>query len=67
MDPLSARASHEWEMTSGREGQMVRTHVMSEFTADKDYFYPRATLKAWENGKPVFEKTFEDKIKRDLV
>ena len=66
-DPLSAKAVHEWEKTGGREGQMYRTHVLAEFTADGTYFYPRATLKAWENDKLVFEKTYEDRIKRNLV
>ena len=66
-NPLSARASHEWEQTGGREGQKYRTHVSSEFTADAEYFHPRATLKAWENDKLVFEKTFEEKVRRNLV
>lgn len=66
-NPLSAKAIHEWEKTGGRPGQMYRTHTLSEFTADKDYFYPKATLKCWLNDELVFEKVFEDKIKRDLV
>ncbi len=66
-DPLSAKAIHEWEKTGGREGQMYRTHTLAEFTADKEYFYPTATLKCWENDKLIFEKTFKDKIRRNLV
>ena len=66
-DPLSAKAVHEWEMTGGREGQMYRTHVLAEFTSDKEHFHPRATLKCWENDRLVFEKTFDDKIRRNLV
>ena len=66
-NPLSAKAIHEWEKAGGRPGQMYRTHTLSEFTADKDHFYPKATLKCWLNDELIFEKVFEDKIKRDLV
>lgn len=66
-DPLSAKATHEWENEGGREGQMYRTHITSEFSADAEFFYPRATLRAWENDKLVFEKSFEDRIRRNLV
>ncbi len=66
-DPNSAKSILEWQHTGGRKGQMWRTHVTSEFTSDRDYFYPRATVKCWLEDQLFFEKTYEDKIKRDLV
>lgn len=66
-DPLSAYATMEWEKNGGREGQMWRTHIMAEFKSDMNYFYPKAVLTCFENGKVIFAKTFEDKIERALV
>ncbi len=66
-DPLSARTTAEWEQTGGRDGQMWRTHVEAEMTSDRDHFYVRATLNAYKNGAPFFERKFEDKVERKFV
>jgi uncharacterized protein len=66
-DPTSASAMAEWEETGGREGQMWRTHVVAQMTADKTDFFFTATLKAYENDALVFERDYKDQVPRDLV
>jgi len=66
-DPTSACATAEWEQTGGRSGQMWRTHVEARMTCDPDHFYSTARLRAYLNGALFFERTFEEKVARDLV
>jgi len=66
-DPLSASHKLEYEKTGGRPGQMYRTRTDAEFTSDANFFYPKATLKCWLNDDLIFEKSWNDKIQRDLV
>ena len=66
-EPLSARCLAQWEQTGGREGQLWRTHCDCEMWSDAHHFFSRATLTAFENDALVFERTFEDKVERNLV
>ena len=66
-DPCSARAKAEWEQTGGREGQMWRTHVMTEMWSDQTNFYTQATLKAFRNEELIFDRDYKDQVERGLV
>ena len=66
-DPLSARCTAEWEQTGGRENALWRTHCICEMWCDQTTFYSTAKLTAFENEKQVFERVFEDSVKRELV
>lgn len=66
-DPLSAKVAAEWEHEGGREGQMWRTHTVSEMSADQSHFFLKARIEAYENEEKVFEKDYTDKIPRNLV
>ncbi len=66
-DPTSACVTSEWEQTGGRSGEMWRTRVEAKMHSDKTDFFVCATLKAYENDVLVFERKYDDKIKRNLV
>ncbi|MEX3012046.1 CocE/NonD family hydrolase [Hoeflea sp. TYP-13] len=66
-DPGSAQAEIEWEKRGGREGETWRTHVTATMHSDPQHFYSKATLRAWENDKLIFERTYDDTVVRNLV
>ena len=66
-DPLSARATAEWEQTGGREGTMWRTHVKTEMTCDADRFYTTAKLTTFVEGDLFFEHEYKDSVPRRFV
>ena len=66
-DPNSAKVDSVWEKTGGRTGQMWRTNVTAAMHSNKSHFFISANLKAYENGKLIFTKDYENKIKRNLV
>ncbi|MDD9909417.1 MAG: CocE/NonD family hydrolase [Ahrensia sp.] len=63
-DPLSAKATAEWEQTGGREGTMWRTHVKALMTSDANQFHISARLTAFHNGQRIHERVYEDSIDR---
>ncbi len=66
-DPLSAKCHSVWEQAGGRDGQMWRTHAEASMWCDAEHFFSTATLRAFENEELVFERTFDDKVERDLI
>ena len=64
-DPLSATAEYEWEWEYGRGNWQTKTHSYTKITSDLNYFYLHAVLIAWEGGKQVFKKGWDQKFKRD--
>ncbi|MGB8817118.1 MAG: CocE/NonD family hydrolase [Rhizobiaceae bacterium] len=66
-DPLSARAEIRWEQTSKRASWSTRTETTSEFWSDHNHFHMTGSVKAYEGAALVFERRYQDKIKRDCV
>ena len=66
-DPLSARATAEWEQTGGREGQMWRTYIQAEMTCDATQFHTTARVEAFRENERIYERDFVDCVPRDLV
>ena len=66
-DPLSAKATSEWEQTGGRVGQMWRTHVTADMTSDATHFHINHKLTAYLNGELFFDKDYQETAPRNLV
>ncbi|UOQ92900.1 CocE/NonD family hydrolase [Halobacillus shinanisalinarum] len=66
-DPLSARASCEWELTVGRDDWRTKLKCLSEMSSDENHFYLTNTMTAFENDKEIFKKTWKTDIPRDFV
>jgi len=66
-DFLSLRGEVQSESRFSREDWSVRTNTHTILTADKTHFYIKARLTAYEGADEVFNKTWDTKIKRDLV
>jgi hypothetical protein len=65
--PLSAGVRCERTFELEREGWSVRVHAVSEMTCDETSFHVSDSLEAYEGGEPVFGRTSEIAIPRDLV
>lgn len=50
-----------------RKNWHIKTDTHTILTSDKEYFYINASLDAWENGRRVFSKIWNEKIPRDNV
>ncbi len=66
-DPLSAKAEAAWTFETRRGNWGVNTRSSTTMTSDAENFYLTARLEAFENGEPVFERTWEETIGRDHV
>ena len=66
-DPLSARADLRWQMFTGRDAWQVSGDVCTAMWADEAYFYMTAHVQAFEDGAIVFNKSWNSRIKRNLV
>lgn len=66
-DPLSARAQAAWSFETRRGDWRVTTQSSSTMTCDAQNFHLKAKLIAFENSEPVFERTWEETIRRDHV
>ncbi|MFT8319664.1 MAG: CocE/NonD family hydrolase [Bacillus sp. (in: firmicutes)] len=66
-DPLSAEVRCEWELDVGRGEWQTRLENVSIMTCDKTYFYLENKVIAFEGETEVFNKTWKEKIPRDLV
>ena len=66
-DPLSARAKIRWKQTSRRGTWNVGTTTTSEIWSDHTHFHMTGSATAYEDDVLVFERHFQDKIKRDCV
>lgn len=45
----------------------IETHTCTKLSSDTDHFFINATLDAYENGRRIFCKTWNKKVKRKLV
>ena len=63
-DPLSARGKTHWTEERSRGNWITRTEAFAEMTSDADNFYLTARMEAYENDTLIFEKDFEETIKR---
>ncbi|MFP4468545.1 MAG: CocE/NonD family hydrolase [Bacteroidales bacterium] len=50
-----------------REGWNIKTITRTVLTSDKEHFYVRATLDAYENDVRVFARSFDERIPRDML
>lgn len=63
-DPLSARVAIRWEQNLSRGDWAVRTVAEGEMTGDADRLRMQATIRAWEGGEQVFEKSYDESCPR---
>ena len=66
-EPTSAKASCYWKQGLKRGPWQVHTETETTMTCDMEYFYLQAYLKAFEKNTLVFEKTWQEKLKRELL
>jgi hypothetical protein len=66
-DPLSARAVHVWEQRLSRGAWQVRTKAHAEMTGTAESFTMTAVLQAWEGEALIFERHWNDSVKRRFV
>jgi len=63
-DPLSATAEVDWTWEFARGDWRIRTFTRTQVECSRREFIIRSRLEAYENGKPVFERSFEDRVPR---
>jgi predicted acyl esterase len=66
-DPLSARGETHWTATLSRNEWSVRTETFTAIRSDRENFHLTARIEAYEGEKLVFERDFEEKIRRDHI
>lgn len=66
-DFQSIAGETEWERTLEREGWAIRTVTRTKLTASDTHFTIRADLDAYENGERIFCRSWNERIRRDLV
>ena len=65
-DPLSARMDTHWTEELARDGWSVRSETYSRMWADAKHFHLAASIEAYENGELVFEKSWQEMVRRRL-
>lgn len=63
-NPLSAESKLVFELEMGREGWWTGLKSMYHMRCDHDYFYVTSTWQAFHDGELIFNKEFEETIKR---
>jgi len=66
-DPLSARAEIHWTQTLSRDAWQVRIESRSALRADREHFHITAAVEAFEGDERIFNKTWDRKVRRDMV
>jgi uncharacterized protein len=66
-DPLSARVSFHASTGMARDGWSARAAVTSSMRSDAEAFHVTSELTAYENGEPVFSRSWEHRFPRDCV
>ncbi|MGE5227979.1 MAG: CocE/NonD family hydrolase [Planctomycetaceae bacterium] len=66
-DPLSASVTAERTLTMSRGDWRARIETTSAMTSDATHFRLQDTLRAFEGDAPIFERTWDREIARDLV
>ena len=63
-DPLSASGETEWQQTLRRGDWEVRTEARTSMRSDAQFFFLTGSVKAWLGENLVFEKNYDESIKR---
>lgn len=63
----SLRGETLWERALTRDQWNIRTLTRTVLTSDSRFFYLRAELDAWEDGKRLYSRNWDYRIERDLV
>ncbi len=66
-DPLSARATHTWEQRLSRGDWQVRTEAWAEMTGTATHLRLKARLVAYEGGREVFRRDWDEEVERRFV
>ncbi|WP_159587775.1 CocE/NonD family hydrolase [Chelativorans xinjiangense] len=67
-DPLSARVWMRCELAFGRHGDLdLCIEGSTAMTSTEDHFHLETRMSAYENGRPVFARSWLDKIPRDGI
>ena len=66
-DPLSARAVQVWEQRLSRGDWRVKTRAEAEMTASATHLRMVARLMAWEGDTIIFQRQFDDEVRRRFV
>ena len=66
-DPLSARARIEGKAGFASAGHRCRIETVTELSATRESFEMAAKIEAFEDGKPVFARSFRKSIPRDFM
>lgn len=66
-DPLSAKNNIQLSVDMGREGWQTGIQAEYTMTCDKNNFYVTAQWQALHDGEVIFEKQFDETIKRHFM
>lgn len=66
-EPLSARTDTEFRIEIKRRDATLVHHSTGSLTCDAKHFIVDMALKLQEDGRTVFERTWHERIRRDLV
>ena len=66
-DPLSARARIEGSAGFASAGHRCRIETVTELSATRESFEIAAKIEAFEDGKPVFARSFRKSIPREFM
>lgn len=66
-DPASLTGHVAWDFGVSRGDWSVRSVTETTLSAEPDAFRVRARLRAWQDGRQVFEWDWDERVPRDLV
>lgn len=66
-DPLSAHGQCRWSQEISRDGINLRTETSCEMWSDRESFFLKAQISAFENETLVFSKQTEDAVPRNQM
>ncbi len=66
-DPLSARAEVDWMWSFRRGDWRARTETAGGVTSDRDSFLTETRLEAFEGDERIFDRTWKNRLRRDLL
>ncbi len=66
-NPLSAKMKTHWSQGLSRGDWNVATETYCTLTGDATHFHVTGRIEAYESGKLIFEKDFEESIPRNML
>jgi hypothetical protein len=66
-DPLSARQECHWSMETARGDWVTRTETYSAMGASATHWHITGRLEAYEGDRQILVRTWDKKIKRQLL